>query len=119
LGWSKTGPILTQSRIDVPRASSNVVAGPVSVAGVAWAPTRGISKVEVQIDDGAWTEADLSVPLANTAWVQWKADLAISPGRRTLKVRATDGMGALQEERHTPPAPDGARGWHTITVNAS
>ena len=56
LGWSKTGPILTQSRIDVPRNGSTVSAGNVTVAGVAWAPTRA-SRVEVRVDDGDWAEA--------------------------------------------------------------
>jgi DMSO/TMAO reductase YedYZ molybdopterin-dependent catalytic subunit len=119
LGWSKTGPILTQSRIDVPRAQTTVKAGSVTVAGVAWAPTRGISKVEVQLDDGAWTAADLSVPLADTSWVQWKLDVSMPSGGHTLVVRATDGTGALQAEQRTPPAPDGARGWHQIRVLAS
>jgi hypothetical protein len=32
-------------------------------------------------------------------------------------VRATDGQGELQPEGPTPPAPDGARGYHTINVN--
>ena len=50
LGWSKRGPILLQSRIDVRAARASV--GQVPVAGIAWAPTRGISKVEVQVDDG-------------------------------------------------------------------
>jgi DMSO/TMAO reductase YedYZ molybdopterin-dependent catalytic subunit len=119
LGWSKTGPILTQSRIDVPRAGSSVTAGPVTVAGVAWAPTRGISKVEVKVDDGEWTPATLSVPLADTTWIQWRLELSLAAGRRQLSVRATDGTGALQEIGPTPPAPDGARGWHTVTISAS
>jgi hypothetical protein len=119
LGWSKEGPILTQSRIDVPRAGSAVTAGAVTVAGVAWAPTRGISAVEVQVDEGAWTPAQLSVALADTAWVQWKASVDLAAGGHTLKVRATDGTGALQEERRTPPAPDGARGWHQIRINVA
>src|SRR5439155_10339697 len=51
LGWAKEGPILTQSRIDVPRDGNAVNAGQVAVAGVAWAPDRGVSKVEVQVDD--------------------------------------------------------------------
>jgi len=118
LGWSKTGPILTQSRIDVPRAGSSVAAGNVTVAGVAWAPTRGVSKVEVRLDDGEWHAAQLSVPLADTTWIQWRLETALPAGRRMLSVRATDGTGALQEQGPTPPAPDGARGWHTITVNA-
>jgi hypothetical protein len=119
LGWAKEGPILTQSRIDVPRASSSVAAGAVTVAGVAWAPTRGISVVEVQVDEEAWTPAELSVALAETAWVQWRLDVNLAAGGHTIKVRATDGTGAVQEERRTPPAPDGARGWHQIRVLAS
>ena len=51
-GWAKEAPILTQSRIDVPRSGSSVRAGVVQVAGVAWAPDRGISKVEVALDGG-------------------------------------------------------------------
>ena len=42
-GWAKQAPIKTQSRIDTPRSGQNVVAGPVAIAGVAWAPTRGIT----------------------------------------------------------------------------
>ncbi|MDP8903946.1 MAG: molybdopterin-dependent oxidoreductase [Chloroflexota bacterium] len=119
LGWAKEGPILTQSRIDVPRNGGRVAAGRVTVAGVAWAPTRGISAVEVQVGDGAWQPAQLSVPLADAAWVQWKAVVELAAGQTTLTVRASDGTGALQEERRTPPAPDGARGWHRIHVNVA
>ena len=34
-----------------------------------------------------------------------------------LEVRATDGTGAVQTADVTPPAPDGARGHHTIGVH--
>ena len=114
LGWAKEGPILTQSRIDTPRG----VPGPgrVPIAGVAWAPDRGISKVEVAID-GAWREAELSTPISDATWVQWVVPWDATSGRHTLMVRATDGTGTLQEELRSPPAPDGARGWHTIVVD--
>jgi DMSO/TMAO reductase YedYZ molybdopterin-dependent catalytic subunit len=118
LGWAKEAPILTQSRIEVPRNGAQVTAGPTVVAGVAWAPTRGISGVEVQADDGPWTPAQLSQPLSDAAWVQWQATIDLAAGTHRLRVRATDGSGALQEERRTPPAPDGARGWHTVQVSA-
>ena len=116
LGWAKEAPILTQSRIDTPRG--DVKAGStVPIAGVAWAPDRGISKVEVSIDS-TWQEAKLSKPISDATWVQWVAQWATTPGSHTLQVRATDGTGALQPEGPTPPAPDGARGWHTVRVNA-
>ena len=116
LGWSKKGPILTQSRIDTPRSS--VAAGTVPIAGIAWAPDRGISKVEVGID-GTWFEAQRSAPISNATWVQWLHPWDATPGQHTVSVRATDGTGMLQEEIPSRPAPDGARGWHTIIVNVS
>ena len=50
-GWAREAPVKTMSRIDVPR-QRDVPAGTVAIAGVAWAPHRGISAVEVQVDDG-------------------------------------------------------------------
>ena len=114
LGWAKEGPILTQSRIDTPRGG--VAAGQVAIAGIAWAPDRGISKVEVAID-GVWRDARLSAPISNATWVQWVTDWAADPGNHEIKVRATDGTGKVQDEQPSPPAPDGARGWHTVNVN--
>ncbi len=119
LGWSKEAPILTQSRIDLPRHGSSVAAGSISVAGVAWAPTRRISGVEVQVDDGAWLPAQLSVPLSDYSWVQWRVAADLAAGGHTLRVRATDGTGATQAIERTTPAPDGARGYHEVRVNAS
>ncbi len=117
LGWAKEGPILTQSRIDVPRPGSSVGAGQVGVAGVAWAPDRGVTRVEVQVDDGAWNPAELSVAISDATWVQWQYPWDASPGSHQIRVRATDGAGEIQESRITEPAPDGARGYHTIQVS--
>jgi DMSO/TMAO reductase YedYZ molybdopterin-dependent catalytic subunit len=62
-GWSREGPIKTQSRIDTPRNGGNPAAGQVMIAGVAWAQHRGISKVEVRIADGAtgWHSVQVEV----------------------------------------------------------
>ncbi len=118
LGWSKLGPILTQSRIDTPTSGSQVTVGRVPIAGIAWAPDRGIKKVEVAVD-GTWHDARLSQPIADATWVQWVLDWDATAGPHTIMVRATDGTGATQTADSTPPAPDGARGWHTINVSAS
>jgi len=117
LGWAKEGPILTQSRIDLPRPGSSVGAGQVGVAGVAWAPDRGVTRVEVQVDDGAWNPAELSVAISDATWVQWHYPWDANPGSHQIRVRATDGTGEIQESRVTEPAPDGARGYHTIQVS--
>ena len=118
LGWAKEAPILTQSRIDTPRGGGSVAAGRVPIAGIAWAPDRGISKVDVAID-GTWHEATLSTPISDATWVQWVVTWDATPGQHEIVVRATDGTGEAQENRPSPPAPDGARGWHTIQVNVS
>ena len=121
LGWAKLGPILTQSRIDTPFHGQGVPASRVPIAGIAWAPDRGVSKVEVAID-GVWQTATLSTLISNATWVQWLVawDAAASgPGTHTIEVRATDGMGVVQTADVTPPAPDGARGHHTIQVSVS
>jgi DMSO/TMAO reductase YedYZ molybdopterin-dependent catalytic subunit len=117
LGWAKQAPILTQSRIDTPR--SNVAAGTVPVAGVAWAPDRGISAVEIRIDGGAWQAAELSTPISDATWVQWLYRWEATPGDHRLEVRATDGRGEVQAEERTPPAPDGARGYHSVRVSVA
>jgi len=115
-GWSKEGPIKTQSRIDVPRAGSTLAAGRTPVAGVAWAPTRSIERVEVRVDDGPWEDADLSGALSANAWVQWLHVWDATPGEHRLTVRATDGNGETQTSEVAPPAPSGATGHHTVTV---
>jgi DMSO/TMAO reductase YedYZ molybdopterin-dependent catalytic subunit len=118
-GWAKEAPILTQSRIDVPRSDATVSAGPVAVAGVAWAPDRGITKVEVSVDGGAWETAALATELSPSTWVQWKWTWQATAGDHVLEVRATDGTGAIQTADRTRPDPDGARGHHQVAVRVS
>jgi DMSO/TMAO reductase YedYZ molybdopterin-dependent catalytic subunit len=115
-GWSKEGPIKTQSRIDVPRR--RIAVGPATVAGVAWAPNVGIEAVEVQVDNGPWTMAELSEPLTDDAWIQWRLEHDFGPGSHRIRVRATDRSGFTQSETPVPPAPNGAEGWHTVSVTA-
>ena len=118
-GWAKEAPILTQSRIDTPRNGASVAAGTVALGGVAWAPDRGISRVELSVDDGPWQEAVLAGAIGPQTWVQWKLPVELAAGRHTVRVRATDGTGVPQEDRFTPPDPDGARGYHAIAVDVT
>jgi DMSO/TMAO reductase YedYZ molybdopterin-dependent catalytic subunit len=116
-GWAKTAPIKTQSRIDLPRR--RVAAGPVTVAGVAWAPRDGVAAVEVAADGGDWVPGSLTEPLSSHAWVQWQATLDLAPGAHQVAVRATDGTGYIQTAEHAPPRPDGATGHHTVRIVAA
>jgi DMSO/TMAO reductase YedYZ molybdopterin-dependent catalytic subunit len=116
-GWSQRAPIKTQSRIDTPRDGSKRKAGTFVVAGVAWAQHRGISKVEVQVDGGPWAEATLAATVSSDTWRQWSYRWQATPGKHTLRVRATDRDGQTQTSTPAPPAPDGATGWHAVQVD--
>ena len=116
-GWAAKAPILTQSRIDVPADGAAVDPGQVAVAGVAWAPDRGISAVEVSVDGGAWQGARLSSPISKATWVQWLYPWDATPGDHRIEVRAIDGTGDVQTDARSNPAPDGARGHHAIQVS--
>ena len=115
-GYSAEGPIKTQSRIDTPRALSTVAPGPVAIGGSAWAQTRGISRVEVRVDDGPWQDATLADELNNVTWRQWFLEWEATPGSHTIAVRATDAEGNLQPEQRQTPMPNGATGWHETVV---
>ncbi|HZM81343.1 MAG TPA: molybdopterin-dependent oxidoreductase [Candidatus Limnocylindrales bacterium] len=115
-GWAEQGPIKTQSRIDVPGDNAKVNAGEVTVAGVAWAQHRGISVVEVKVDDGAWQPVELAATVSADTWRQWVYRWQAVPGRHTISVRAADATGAVQPGDEVPIFPDGAEGWHTISV---
>lgn len=118
-GWAKEAPIKTSARIDVPRSGQRLATGRQAVAGVAWAPTRRISRVEVQVDDGPWTPAELGPELSADTWRQWVWPWEAGPGDHVLRVRAVDGSGRAQEELVRPPAPDGSSGLHRIQVTVS
>ncbi|MEU8177020.1 molybdopterin-dependent oxidoreductase [Microbispora hainanensis] len=117
-GWAPKGPIKTQSRIDLPRDGDDVTTGRTTVAGVAWAQHRGVDAVEVRVDGGAWQQAKLAQVPGPDTWRQWSLDLDLTPGRHTIAVRATDATGYTQTSEEAPPAPDGATGFHTISVTA-
>ena len=115
-GWSERAPIKTQSRIDTPAPGTQISAGTVAIAGVAWAPTRGISKVEVRVGRGPWRVANLAEVMADTTWRQWWIDWDAKAGDYIIAVRATDGDGSVQSEQYVPIEPNGAEGWHSVNV---
>ena len=118
--WSKEGPIKTQSRIDTVEDDAQISAGKTPIGGIAWAPHRGIERVEVSTDGGAtWNEAHLAKQLALDTWRQYVYEWDAKPGQYTLQVRATDGTGETQTAAEAPPHPSGASGYHTIGVTVA
>jgi DMSO/TMAO reductase YedYZ molybdopterin-dependent catalytic subunit len=118
-GWSAQAPVKTQSRIDTPRRGARVAAGAVTVAGVAWAQRRGVTAVEVRVDDGPWRAATLADTVSIDTWRQWSWRWDATPGEHQLQVRATDATGTPQTGQRADVAPDGATGWHTVRVEVA
>jgi DMSO/TMAO reductase YedYZ molybdopterin-dependent catalytic subunit len=120
-GWSHNPIVKTTARIDAPADGGVVKLGPVTIAGVAFAGTRGIKKVEYSTDGGAsWREAPFKAPLSTLTWVLWTAEWTpAAEGAYRIMARATDGTGALQDSRSAASYPNGASGYHTIHVDIS
>jgi DMSO/TMAO reductase YedYZ molybdopterin-dependent catalytic subunit len=116
-GWAETGPIKTMARIDTPGAFDQVKAGPVAVAGVAWAQHRGIDRVEVRVDGGPWQQARLAAVPSTDTWRQWVLPWQATRGQHILQARATDPSGLPQPQQETDPFPSGATGWPEVQVD--
>jgi len=116
-GWSEDAIVKTTSVIDNVEVESSdgemLISG-----GIAYAGARGISRVELQLDEGAWNEVELRTPpLSPLMWVQWRYQGPAQAGRHTARVRAYDGNGDLQVVEENPPHPNGATGVDTYSFS--
>jgi DMSO/TMAO reductase YedYZ molybdopterin-dependent catalytic subunit len=118
-GWDEVARMRTTSVVDTVASNALVEDGGqlwVPVGGIAHAGARGISKVEVKVDGGAWQPAQLRDPLSDTSWVVWRYDWPFEEGRHKFSVRAYDGNGVVQDETARGPRPSGATGIHDQSV---
>ncbi|MEV6214308.1 molybdopterin-dependent oxidoreductase [Nocardia sp. NPDC051833] len=118
-GWSAQGPIKTGTRIDTPRGRGRIPQGRTTIAGVAWAQHRGITGVEVQIDNGEWRPARLSTEVSIDTWRQWVYDWDATTGPHTIRARAIDNTGVPQTAVEQDVVPDGATGYPTVTLQVA
>jgi DMSO/TMAO reductase YedYZ molybdopterin-dependent catalytic subunit len=99
-GWDREGQMKATSAVDSIAVGERITdlngITLVPAGGIAHAGARGISRVEVRVDDGEWREARLRDPLSETAWVVWRSDLSLRQGEHTLGVRCYDGKGEPQ-----------------------
>jgi hypothetical protein len=85
----------------------------VPIGGFAHAGVRGISRVEIRVDDGSWQQAELRIPLSGQTWVIWRYDWPLQKGKHTFAVRCFEGNARPQIEQEAPPDPSGATGLYT------
>ncbi|HWH68313.1 MAG TPA: molybdopterin-dependent oxidoreductase [Candidatus Sulfotelmatobacter sp.] len=118
-GWDKVAQMKATAVIDAVAVDMTIIEADhrkvVPIGGIAHAGARGISKVEVQVDEGPWQAAALRTPLSELTWVVWRYDWPFTPGNHTFTVRCTDGKGAQQIATASPPEPNGASGLHNKT----
>ncbi|MFP5335731.1 MAG: molybdopterin-dependent oxidoreductase [Actinomycetes bacterium] len=112
-------PVRPMARIDAPAHRGRRAAGPVTVTGVAWAPAGGVGSVEVSLDGGPWTGAELAGELAPAAWRRWRADLVLDAGTHELRARCLGRDGRVQDGVPRDPFPSGASGYHRVRLRVA
>ncbi len=119
-GWDREARMRATSVIDT--VATNMViseAGPgmrVPIGGIAHAGARGISRVQVKVDNGPWEDTHLRTPLSATTWVLWRYDWPFQAGKHTFVVRCFEGDGTPQIAEENPIHPSGATGLHSESV---
>jgi hypothetical protein len=119
-GWDEVARVRSTSVIDTVAVDSAIQESDntiVPIGGIAYAGARGISKVEVRVDGGAWQEAQLREPISELTWVIWRYDWPFQAGEHTFAVRCRDGGGAAQPEDYRDTRPSGATGIHTFRAS--
>jgi DMSO/TMAO reductase YedYZ molybdopterin-dependent catalytic subunit len=117
-GWDERAVVKTMSRIDRPSDGAALAAGTIQFGGIAFAGSRRISGVELSWDGGrSWEPADLQAEFSPYAWRFWQLSTNIAAGHYNVRVRARDGEGTLQSSKPAATLPNGADGYHTITLD--
>jgi DMSO/TMAO reductase YedYZ molybdopterin-dependent catalytic subunit len=117
-GWDERAIVKTMSRIDQPSDGSALASGSISFSGIAFAGARRIGGVELTWDGGrTWHAAELDAEFSPYAWRFWHLGAHLSAGQYRISVRARDGEGTLQSATPAPTLPNGADGYHTITID--
>lgn len=120
-GWDDRAEVKTTSQALVPADGTVVPVEAAVIGGIAFSGAKGIAQVEVSADGGkTWRKATLKPALSPYTWVLWTAEWKPpAPGRYKLTVRAEDASGIPQISAPHDPAPSGATGYHTITVQVT
>lgn len=122
-GWGPDFTVPIRSRIDVPYneqwIEAAAAANGVRMKGIAFGGDRGVSRVEVSLDDGKnWTDATIDYPGTRLTWALWSYHWQPpGVGDYALVVRATDADGRLQIFDPNRPFKSGTTGFHKVIAH--
>jgi DMSO/TMAO reductase YedYZ molybdopterin-dependent catalytic subunit len=119
-GWDEIAQVKATSVIDTVAVDAIIEDGEqrrVPLGGIAFAGARGISKVEVRVDQGSWEAAQLRAPLSETTWVIWRYEWPFAEGQHVFEVRCVEGDGTPQIETPSESHPSGATGIHSLEAD--
>jgi len=117
-GWASEVSIKTTTRIDPPPQQSVIDGEPATLHGIAFAGARGIKRVEISLDGGInWEDCELVEGGEPGVWGIWTYDWILpTAGEHLLMARSTDGAGTVQTSVAQSGWPDGASGYHSVSV---
>ncbi|GAB4544088.1 MAG: hypothetical protein OHK0023_00320 [Anaerolineae bacterium] len=123
-GWSNTAEMKTKSILRSPAEGKEITAGnQIALQGVAVGGKRKITRIELQIDEGDWLEAEMISGGGDLAWTQWFLEWTPpAPATYRIGVRATDASGFTQIVEGAGffggAFPDGTDAIHHISLRA-
>ena len=91
-----------RARITDPAPRSTIPAGRYTLRGKAWSGSGPVTEVGLSFTgDSGWASATIEPSKGPYQWQDWSFDWIATPGRHSLRARATDAAGNVQPE--VPP----------------
>jgi DMSO/TMAO reductase YedYZ molybdopterin-dependent catalytic subunit len=91
-----------RARITDPADTSTIPAGTCTIRGKAWSGSGPITEVGLSFTgDSEWSPAVVEPAKGPYQWQDWSYEWEATPGRHSVRARATDAAGNVQPE--TPP----------------
>lgn len=110
MGWSDAAPYRPCALISSPLAGS-VKAGLVRVAGMAYAGSDPVVKVEVRVNKGPWQLATIDYAPGADVWALWHWDWQAGAGSYSVQARCTTASGAASVDEAGELAGPGLEGY--------
>ena len=91
-----------RARITDPAATTTIPAGACTIRGKAWSGSGPITEVGLSFTgESEWSPATLEPPRGPYQWQEWSYEWVATPGRHSIRARATDAAGNVQPD--VPP----------------